>query len=298
MCLSLKSLVEENIMDVIAVPGTSKQIHIKNILKKVPFLDDDIVFLSGSIIEGIQNQSSQGMGNMYSDLDVFILRNDKNFDEKLEVVYDQVAVLKTFYNIDDVNIDVEVYKKSTIEKIIRSLNECSFDSNIRTPNQIKFYDGFNQRLFVTFMHRFINSLVIYNEKEYLEMKDSLAFDNFYRYYIRMCINRVDMNYEDVVGNLNKGEYEVAAIVAREILIETAKAFIGFNEETIDRLKWIPLKLRNLALLSEYNSNIYRRFVDFQFYIAISDQEDLPAYVEDILMFADDVIGYITNKKGI
>lgn len=210
--------------------------------------DEDIVYIGGSLVEGQINPLSSGMGNKFSDVDVFIIRDHSDF-LKTECVYDE-NVRKTFFcAIKQFGLDIEVYDKAFViafrdilgrvqlkpkERINNIFNKC-------LPKECNF------DLLNSFLCRLYNSICIKGEGQYQELRKDIQYRKFLDLMVSKTIVSVDNIYEDVQGNIEAGQIDVALYCARRIVLNVM--FVVLMKEGIftDREKWIPLKFQNLCL---------------------------------------------------
>lgn len=54
----------------------NRNIDLDYIKSKLDLCEKDIVFISGSLIENIKGNFSKNIGNIYSDIDIFILKDE------------------------------------------------------------------------------------------------------------------------------------------------------------------------------------------------------------------------------
>jgi hypothetical protein len=281
-------------VDTIEIKQKNIVIDKKDIVKILNFENQDLIFLSGSLIEGSINVLSKGMGNKLSDIDVFILSDDIENIKSSILDYDRNYLKTQFKKLYGINFDIEIYSKQIILDLIKQLNEYNFDDNIRTFNALKLPNGFNLFDFTSFIHRFLNSISIYNEDKLEEIKHTLNESNYFKLMKRIAINQVDLYYEDVVGNIETGQFEVAVNTARRILLETIKAYIFHKKTSIDRDKWIPLKIKNLAEYDKEAAIVYTKFKKLYFEEKLDNDISLQANAEKIIDFSNNLI----NKIGL
>jgi hypothetical protein len=284
---------------VIKISQRNIEIACKDILEILNYEEEDIIFLGGSLIEGSNNILSKGMGNNLSDIDVFILSNDIKKINRDSVDYDNNEFFKTqFKRIYGISLDIEIFSKNIIIDLIDQLNRHDFDSDKRTLNIIKLPNGFDFMNFTSFIHRFINGIPIHNEDLYNDLRKFLNHDKYFRLMTRFFVNNVDIYYEDVVGNIENNQLEVAVNVARTILLESIKAYIFYKKTSLDRDKWIPLIIKNLADYDEEASAIYNQFRRLLFEEKLDNPKSLRMNAENILSFSNDIISIIGQGGGI
>lgn len=65
------------------------EIKYSDIISKLSLHNNDIAYISGSLVEGVLDEFGKGMGNQYSDIDVFIIREHSLFVETESIYCDQ-----------------------------------------------------------------------------------------------------------------------------------------------------------------------------------------------------------------
>jgi len=270
----------------------------KDILEILEYEKDDIVFLSGSLIEGSINKLSEGMGNKLSDIDVFIISDDISKRDKDSAAYDRGRFQVQFNRLYGISIDIEIFSKEAVLTLMKELSDCTFDNNERTFNILSLPKGFELFKFTSFIHRFLNGVPIYNEEKFNTIAKDFKEESYYKLMTRIGINNVDMNYEDVTGNIEDNKAEVAVTVARTILLDTMKSYIFHKKTSLDRDKWIPLKLRNLAEDDKEASDVYSKFRKLYFEASLTDDKSLIRNAERILNFSNSIIDIIGQEGGV
>ena len=110
-----------------------KIITLSDVEKCIKILENDIVYFGGSLIEGKMNKNSNGMGNIYSDLDMFIIRDEEKFSETKSTYKDKFKKT-TFIRVNGISIDVEIFNYKYIKILIDELNTVKLDLNTRIDN--------------------------------------------------------------------------------------------------------------------------------------------------------------------
>lgn len=284
--------------EIIEIKQRNIAINKKDILEILNYEKEDIIFLSGSLIECIVNDLSKGMGNRLSDIDAFILSDDINKIHKSVLDYDTSYLKTQFKRIHGVSLDIEIYSKQVILNLMEQLSKYKFDDNIRTFNILKLPTGFDLYAFTSFIHRLLNGISIYNDDKFDEIKKNFNQDNYFKLMTRMGINKVDVYYEDVCGNIENGQLEVAVSIARRILLNTMKAYIFYMKTSIDRDKWIPLKLKNLAQHDKNSAKIYEKFKKLYFEEKLDNDKALKINAEKIIDFSNELINKIGQEGEI
>lgn len=261
-----------------------------DLVKLVQYQQEDIIYIAGSLVEGI--------GNKYSDIDIFILVNDFEQLSSKDITYATEASKTQFSKLySNINCDIEYWPMSLLEDLIQQLDNMNLnDLGARALNQLKARNC-NFGEIKTFLHRFINSEGIYNDAKLEMLKNRLDKNKFYRLAMRTIINGGDNIYDDVVGNLEIGNYETALLGARDMLAHSISAYIYSKGMSIDRMKWIYEKLRILSKNDNEALEVLNRFVKLSFYSPIGNHEELAEHVENMLSFSNKVIKLASKNFG-
>lgn len=220
-----------------------KSVFLSDVEKCIELLENDIVYFGGSLIEGKLNKNSKGMGNMYSDLDMFIIRDEEKFCETVATYKDKFK--KTiFIKVNGINIDVEIFNYKHIKKLIDELNNAKLDLNTRIENLLN--TSLTLQEINTFLCRLKYSVNFVNKEEYNNLLNDIDFNKFLKIYKESLYNSFDNKLDDTLGNLKEKQYDVALHCCRMMFIEFSKYYLAENLEFIDREKWIFLKILNTA----------------------------------------------------
>lgn len=231
-------------------------INKEEILNKIEADENDIVFLAGSLVEGECSSANVGMGNLYSDVDVFILKNYEQYITK-EAEYDFAGKKIFFFKDNNYGYDVEVYPIQDIESVVASIREASIEVGERVSNSIQLTNGWGLDDVNDFLSRYFYSIPIKNEEKYagLVYKDDLEkFRKIYKYYL---INKIDGMIEDICGNILAGQMETALLLARGCSLELMKTIIYDNGEMCSRDKWVWLKFKNIVKNKDKYNKIFK-----------------------------------------
>ncbi|WDV47204.1 hypothetical protein PV797_05735 [Clostridiaceae bacterium M8S5] len=283
--------------DIIEIKQRNILIDPRDILNILDYMEEDIIYLGGSLIEGSINKYSKGMGNKLSDIDVFIISNDI-INNEASCAYDLGDIKTQFKRLSGISIDIEIFSKDVFLTLLEDLSNCQFENNTRTRNLLNLPKRFDLFKFTSFIHRFLNGIPIYNEGIFYDIKENFNENNYYRLMTRMCINNVDVKYEDVIGNIETKQAEVAVKVARTVLLETMKAYIYYKKTSLDRDKWIPLKLKNLAEYNKDSLKVYQKFKKLYFEEKLDNEKNLIRNAEKIIDFSNQILMKIGQGGGI
>lgn len=258
--------------------------------------EKDVVYIGGSLVEGQINQFSAGMGNKFSDIDIFIIRDHDAF-VNTEAVYDD-NVRKTFFcEKKQIGFDVEVYDKDFVVALIEALNKVEMNPNERINNIFQQYlpDGNSLDLLNTFLCRLHNSICLKGEALYREIQDSMKYQKFLDIMTNKTIVSIDNIYDDVRGNLEVGQLDVALYCVRRIILSVMFVALMKNGVFADREKWIPLKFKNLCMMDNSYAELKKVF-DVLFRGNLLDDESCIKSIESAMMISKDVIEAILIEE--
>lgn len=235
----------------------------KEILENIDVMNGDIIYLGGSLIEGHINKYSIGMGNPYSDIDVFVVRDHQDFiTSKGEYVE---GVRKTsFCKANNINLDVEIYDKNYVNLLSNVLSNLRIEKDKRVLNILKEnLETGNDFDFVNeFLTRFLYSICIKNCDLYCEIKNGYNFRAFLELKKVWLLNSIDSISEDVRGNLLIKQATTALYTFRQLLDTVMEFIIATEGVMIDRSKWIHLKFDNLVKSTNKYNGIHQIYLYF------------------------------------
>jgi predicted nucleotidyltransferase len=277
-------------MNSMYIENLGKDICFENITRVAAYKEDDVIYISGSVIEGI--------GNKRSDLDVFVLSKDLQQIDSSEIVYDFNKFKSQFILSDNgINCVIEYRPMDVLESIIEQVNRITLeDDTVRTLNEVK-VQGYNLLELASIAHRFIVGIPIYNKEKYDKLRAEFDLKKFCRLMVRHYINSADNSYEDVLGNLEGNRPETALLASRNMLYDIMQGYIFSWGTTIDRSKWICEKLRILSEKNEEAQRVYDKFQRLFFYTHLKDRQDLTSHVEEILSYTNEIISLIEERLG-
>lgn len=237
-----------------------KSLCIESMLESLSIENDDIVYLGGSLIEGEYNELSKGMGNLKSDLDLFIIKNNESY-KSINFEYD-FKVKKIDFKINNgINLDIEYFDRNSIDKLIINLENVSFNRNERISNMIDIPEGFDFFTINDFLTRLYYGKCIYNESGFNTLKNRISFANFKRLYSDYVFNAMENVIDDASGNIDILQYQTALYCTRDAFINFLKFLILDEGEFVDRDKWVIIKFLNIFnKRNKYNDvfNMYNK----------------------------------------
>lgn len=257
----------------------NKSLRFQEIVDALHPYDADIIYIGGSLVEGTISKISYGMGNKYSDIDVFIIRKHNAF-ESTDSVYNQ-GIKKTFF-VDNffVGLDVEVFDYDYINKLLTILKNHKLNANERSRNTLSnvIPEGGSFTLINSFLNRLMYSICIYNIEEYSRLKSEMNFKNFLSIKRSNFIATTDNMYADVIGNMDNNQLDVAIICMRQVFMNVLNIVLATEDIFVDRDKWIPLKFRNFVHSSGKYMELWEAYLSL-FYSDIREEAHSRAVLE-------------------
>lgn len=259
-------------------------INKKDILDLLKIDKGDLVFISGSLVEGT--------GNNRSDLDIFVIQKDP--DPNLEIDYAFENAKVNFGKIGKLNCDIEYWLFDDVNYIFSQLQKIDFENNnVRTSNRLELR-GVSFTYLTSFIHRILVGECIKNEREFdLLMKDC-AKEKYYKLMRLFWINSIDNKYEDIMGNFEIGEIKTAIILAKQALLESLAIIVFSNNTSVDRNKWNYIKCRMISEKDIQVKNLLNKFDMLYFdYNKVKDDINL---LENILLLIEEIMEYGRKKE--
>lgn len=168
---------------------------------------------------------------------------------------------------------------------MNAIDFSNCDKSKRLKTWITLPKGVLLERVISLLHRLYYSIPIYNIFGVVELKKMINYENYFKFSAQYYIQRMDLRYDDVLGNVKSGDRYVAVEGAREMLSCCMAAYILSKKESLDRVKWVPLRLKNIANYDETARKIYDRYCELLFSTVLDDQKSCELYVENVLFFS-------------
>ncbi|MEK8199508.1 nucleotidyltransferase domain-containing protein [Lysinibacillus sp. FSL M8-0134] len=206
--------------------------NLENIISYLPSYFDSYltVYLSGSLIEGFGNKSS--------DIDVFVICEELPDPEDSEIegevfLQGNKNLIQNFV-IDGIRFDVEYWTKEHLEEVTKKLNSLDFQTD-------KHLERISQDELV-FLHRLKIGKPIINKDYFTKIISSLNINNFHYYQITINSENFSNILEDIQGAISSSDYGSAYFWARDLLNLSISSYLSIYGETNPKNKWIYRKL--------------------------------------------------------
>lgn len=242
------------------------------ILSKLQYKEDDLIFLSGSIIEGY--------GNTRSDLDAFIVTEEKRINpmngENIFIVM-----------IDEQPVDIEYIAYDDLLSMIQDLNTMDF-TDLNACLMFK-YDVNELDL----LHRFLIGKPIHNQEKFSSVLQLLRKEQLIRYLIRKRFNIYDNCLNDVMGAYESRDLPTAMFGVKALLNIGMDIFLASCGDTSVSEKW---RSRRLLRYAGEDSEEYKTYISYHFR-NVNSEKDQGAFVEEIIEYTNELVEKVQDKMG-
>ncbi|HXF90559.1 MAG TPA: hypothetical protein VNJ29_01360 [Candidatus Nitrosotenuis sp.] len=261
------------------------------LMSKIYGQDQDMVLLSGSLMEGL--------GNCYSDLDVLVfcesLPDVQRFNKDIHNegrfryngwLFDPTSkTWSTHEYLDEEGIQIEIsyIAKESLVKSIASIDKIfshvtSRSFLLKRPFEFSKSLSFNEKETV---HRVLRGTCIRNHQEYYEFKDSIDSAKF----CFICYRDSRINYslfKDCLGPLKNQDYHSSCYLLKRLLIDHMRSFLHLNQETNTKPKWV---FQLAQKLPDCYQNLSQMFLEI---IQENGIQALEMFISKVCLFVDQI----------
>lgn len=208
--------------------------------------NDEIVYVSGSLIEGF--------GNRYSDVDVFILTDKEfanlGFGDELNVNALDYKSTNSII-IDGTRFDVEVLSLTDVRKKIEKINQYT-----HTPdNNVFQVMWFN---YVDILHKLMTGIPIFQQQKFNDLVETIDREKINKLISAMHLLKADGFLEDVRGTYEDKDCSTMYFTVHFMLHCLLKAYLSFRGYTNPNPKWIIRALNELS--TEFDKKILTDYI--------------------------------------
>ncbi|WP_191559508.1 nucleotidyltransferase domain-containing protein [Metabacillus idriensis] len=241
------------------------------VLKIVKTNKKDIVYISGSIVEGYSNQGS--------DLDVYVIAS-----EPYELIDKSIPCKKLSYGKEytflghQILISALVIEREEFDRLINHVEEKIISNQlIELNNKI-----------VEFYHRVSKGIPLKNDSCFYEIKDRLITESFSKGLSLQRLVYSENRHDDAAGALKSGDEYTAYLSAKISLEKSIDGLLCAEGETNPSDKWL---FRRLFSKYELEEDWVTEFVDC--YMGNKDYSNIKDRVIEMLRLANRirVMGY-------
>ena len=271
----------------IEVPKIGLSLDTNFILENCYPNPEDIVFISGTLIEGI--------GNACSDIDVYVVTNEYRRSRAIDVRRHHRVISREREIIRADDPDQDVYIIHTVVPGTSIKVDVEFKT-FSEANQLfdhvdKIFDYARRNLVLltkrltdrdeVFIHRVLSGRSLQNRKAFTALQKGISRSR-YAYVAYRWVASDFAILLDLAGAWQAGEIDRAAEIARENIINQTSGYLRLRGVTNLRRKWILTYLRDL------DEALLERFLAFMYMKGVDDAASKRKYVMQALDFVDDL----------
>jgi hypothetical protein len=250
---------------------------------------NDIVFLAGSLVEG--------MGNLYSDLDVYVVTDELRSSTSIDIGRHYrvlstdrdimregsppkpVLLIHTVLPNSKIKVDVEfrTFKDlGLLNHRINTMFEYACDNLIMLSKRLEPREEF-------IIHRLLNCIPIVNEGAISDLLSGFSRSQYAYLSYRWFASDFSVLL-DLLGAWHQGHLQLAADIAREQIIQDVTGYLCLLGVTNIRRKWTLSYLEKVAI----DPALKQRFLDCFFFTDTDTKQKKLQYVEKALDLVDDI----------
>jgi len=236
---------------------------------------DCVAYLSGSLVEGY--------GNSSSDIDIFVI-TDKQPSGSMVLNKDNFAISIHYKN--ERRIDFEFWPERHIYNLSEKLRVINvgldFVAEKLSPND------------ELFIHRLFIGLPLVNQERFDVIKNKFDIQKFRGYLTQQAIHRLDGAFEDISGLLADKDWETLLLRARDIVCIAVDAYTYHSGNTNTLPKWRARILRSLTD-KEKCGEVLEDFWRLAFpnaALLLANPSSVHDYARDCSIFAEDIVRWI------
>jgi predicted nucleotidyltransferase len=253
-------------------------VSFKEIIDNIQYENAISAWVSGSLVEGI--------GNPSSDIDIFVAVED--FNEDLDYVRKEEDYYINIYFTNSRRVDYEYWPLKRIESLSKKLMEAPISDE--TKNVLDYFPESE----VEFMHRILIGIPIINEENFHRIRSQFNTDLLSQYLIENKRIYIDDAFDDTIGMLESGDIRSAAFRARYTL-ESSMDLLLFsynitNHKEKHRIKHIKKLLSSHPHIWPY----YKQFWKLATKMPDTDSA-LRDYIKEALRFTEDIVDDVERR---
>lgn len=243
------------------------------LLELVDAKPNDVVYVSGSLVEGF--------GNLGSDLDVYVISEKVTidtpyFEHGIPVQVKQFACRR---------VDVEYWTFAQVEQLATRLDQLSFGSETEVATYLKINEE-------DFVHRLKIGMPVTDRDVFQSIRDRFNYVAFRHSQVNRYLAKYSNMLEDAIGALESEDWESSFWMSRSAWEFALQAYLAFHGETHINPKWMSRKVVRLG-----DSTLFEKYKKFQ-RPQIQTEQDIADYVESCLEFANDLARQAQEWEGI
>ncbi|MEU3563661.1 PqqD family peptide modification chaperone [Kitasatospora sp. NPDC006786] len=185
--------------------------------------DDDIVYVGGSVADGIATP--------WSDVDVFLIRDE------VGPAADGMRLVPMPH--DDIPMDLEVWSRGEVDGLLGKLRGLRSESRRDHRAFMRLSDDDRD-----FLHSLAIAIPVHNEGKLLELKAELDRDLLAQLSLARALVGITNSQTDLLGWLESGDWQSVGVACQRLLEFAASALLAAIGCTHPGGKWLTSLLRD------------------------------------------------------
>jgi hypothetical protein len=237
----------------ISILGGRYKFTFADILQRTPHESDDVVLVSGSLIEG--------MGNIHSDLDVYVICDSPPSATTLSGVHNyvdtqnnKVEFIYDYLTPDGLAFHVQYLSFGELDNLAVTLND-EFQSSLSTTKIKRTFLGQSlvvRNPYADFVHRAFHAIPILNAPKWHDVRSRFDADHICYLLYRTAAGGFP-EFKDIWGTWLSRDYETSYRAVSEYACEQIRGLTHLCGNTNPKRKWLfyylnalPYELKPLA----------------------------------------------------
>ena len=258
-------------MQSVAQMFAMRDIKAECLLDKLRLCSGDIVYVSGSVVEGL--------GDASSDFDLFVLTSDDRVRTQRELFASERRVLQerhefgiSYFDLEGVEFDAEYHPRSKFEELFESLRTLK-PSRKTLWESFHALGRFDRSYALELLHRFRVGKPLGDPSAFLELRRDFDEEAFIRWNVFYFLMNCEDFAKGVRRSLREADLESGLLKLRCFYDALVDASLFDSGISLDRWKWRLPKLRMLG-----NDLLLQNYLSVQF----RDPQDSAAFVQRML----------------
>jgi Nucleotidyltransferase domain len=235
---------------------------------------NEVVYIGGSSIDGL--------GNPWSDIDVFVISDRLPAGPNLILNDGQTTSIHFF---GGGRIDYEFWSPNTVETLATRLDAYKPDSGVGRDD---FTIGEQQ--FINRIHAarpMIGNVVPW--------RDRLDCAKLRTFQLHSTVLEMDNAYEDLCGMIVGGDWQAALLRGRDLIDYSLKANLHFLGSTVPTMKWRAKLLERFDVRFDLRAEFW--LLQFPSQTVLVNAQDRQDYIERCVRFSQKILQIVQNDRS-
>lgn len=232
----------------------------------------EFVYISGSLVEGL--------GNKWSDVDVFVVGDLAPLGTGVLNV-DSARVIN--HTIGDRRVDFEFVEQSHVETIINKLNSFDGNASVHSGGLLSTSDQ-------KFLHLLRVGIPVCHNENHNKILATLDVKNLSQYLRRVAYENTNGCFEDLCGMVESQDFAVALLRSRDLISFATDVLLHHQGSTNPSTKWrIKILTKMAETFDREDAWIPNEYWRLMFFSEINDKKMQMLHFEECLKYSEKII---------